>query len=127
MYPALSPRYAEGLFLFGFPEQINREHDKAQRENNDDRADGVDLRRDTAPQGRIDVHGQGVVAPGKEEGDGYFVERHGERQQSATDDGRAYVGQRHQEKRLPWPRAEIAGGFLDTAVESLQAGEDLGH
>ena len=65
---------APDLISIRIVQQINGKHDQPQRQKHNDRVHGVDLGRDAAPQGRIDVHGQRVVAAGEKERHRDFVE-----------------------------------------------------
>ena len=91
-------------------------------EGDQHRADGVDLRRHAQADRAVDPHRQGGGAgAGGEAGDDQVVEREGEGQQPAADQGRGDDRQGDDEEGLERRGAQIHGRLLEAAVEGDQA------
>ena len=100
--------------------------DENDRDEEDERRDGVDFRSNAAAEAAPDFERKSVFAAVEEKGDGDFV--HGEREdeQGGGDKREFEIGKSDQPESAPGSGAEIERSFFLAAIHFLQAGENFG-
>src|SRR5208337_976393 len=98
-----------------------RDVDQGDGGRQDDRGNGIDLRRDPTLQAGIDFQRQGGGANPRHEGsDQVVVKRSGKDQQGRGEDGGGGNGQGDAEKRGPFVRSQVERGLFNRAVHARQ-------
>ncbi|CDN45407.1 hypothetical protein BN871_HK_00030 [Paenibacillus sp. P22] len=102
--------------------------DKQDREQEDERRQGVDRQRDALAGTRVDLHRQrGEAVARDEERHREVVQRVGQRHEEAGEDAWTDKRQHDARKHLPAARAEIPGGIDERRAHFLQLGQHHEH
>src|SRR5262249_42879697 len=102
--------------------------DENQDDGNDEDqcGDGVDFRRDAAPEARPNFERESIVAADEEERNGDFIHGESEDEQSGGDERESQTGERDAPESLERCGAKGERGLVLGAVHFLESGEEFG-